>query len=267
MPTLLLSTMALPGAAALAEAARRAGWQARAHDQSLKLRPGKEVVFYGGSDLALGIATQFRLALLEPSLDLLAKTPLEYRFRAVEYGTFSDLQNLKSPTFVKPADPLNKAFEAGIYADARAIRTPTKVLSATPILAAEPVDWLFEYRCFVLEGKVVATSPYLQFGRPIWRPFAQGGTARQESAAVRAFCERFLTRVKDLLPPAFVVDVGLIEDRGWAVVEFNPAWCAGLLGADPQPILDVLRRASRDRASLSEGDRRWVIERKTRRDA
>jgi hypothetical protein len=36
---------------------------------------------------------------------------------------------------------------------------------------------------------------------------------------------------------------GLVEGRGWAVVEFNPAWCSGLLGADPAGVLGVLERA------------------------
>jgi hypothetical protein len=45
------------------------------------------------------------------------------------------------------------------------------------------------------------------------------------------------------LPCALVIDVGLIEDRGWAVVEFNAAWCSGILSADPDRVLDVLSRA------------------------
>jgi hypothetical protein len=57
------------------------------------------------------------------------------------------------------------------------------------------------------------------------------------------------------------MDVGLIEDRGWAVVEFNPAWCSGLLGADPRRVLAVLRRACPNESVVTETDRRWVVER------
>ena len=63
------------------------------------------------------------------------------------------------------------------------------------------------------------------------------------------------------LPPAFVVDVGLIEYRGWAVVEFNPAWCAGLLAADPRAILPILIRATQSAERLSEADERSVVRR------
>ncbi len=80
-----------------------------------------------------------------------------------------------------------------------------------------------------------------------------------------SFCDRLLTQSKALFPPAFVVDVGLIEDRGWAVVEFNPAWCVGLLGTDPQRVLAVLRRASQNRDRVSRPDERWVIDRTIRK--
>jgi hypothetical protein len=59
------------------------------------------------------------------------------------------------------------------------------------------------------------------------------------------------------LPPAFVVDVGRIDDRGWAVVEFNPVWSAGLLAADARAVLPALRRTTRKRSQLTQDDRRW----------
>ena len=59
--------------------------------------------------------------------------------------------------------------------------------------------------------------------------------------------------------PAFVVDVGLVEGRGWAVVEFNPAWCSGLLGADPAAVLGVLERACREVEALDATDAAGVV--------
>ncbi|WAS92153.1 ATP-grasp domain-containing protein [Nannocystis punicea] len=38
-----------------------------------------------------------------------------------------------------------------------------------------------------------------------------------------------------------VIDVGAIEDRGWAVAEANPAWASGLCGCEPARVLAVLR--------------------------
>jgi hypothetical protein len=74
-------------------------------------------------------------------------------------------------------------------------------------------------------------------------------------------CGRLLKAKSPALPPAFVVDVGLVEDRGWAVVEFNPVWCSGLLGADPSAVLGVLERASRDADHFDAADAPWVMAR------
>ena len=42
-------------------------------------------------------------------------------------------------------------------------------------MVADPVEWLAGIRCFIREGRVVASSPYISFGRPVWRPWGQGG--------------------------------------------------------------------------------------------
>lgn len=51
------------------------------------------------------------------------------------------------------------------------------------------------------------------------------------------------------LPRAMVVDVGFVADRGWAVIEFNAAWGAGLNGCDPEKIVAVILAASDPSAS------------------
>jgi hypothetical protein len=233
MSTLLLSTWSLPASRALADIARESGRRVYAFDENPNRKLRGKVTFYGGTDLALAVASRFHLALLEPPFDLLADLPLEFRQRAVEYCRFSDLHRLKAPTFVKPADALNKAFDAGVYGNAGDIRSPKGVEARTPVLVAEPVQWLAEYRCFVLEGEIAAWSPYISFGRPVWKPHSQGGQEASPPGNVLAFRDRLFSRSGVAFPPAFVMDVGLIEDRGWAVVEFNPVWCSGTAGGQP----------------------------------
>lgn len=261
MPTLVLSSWSLPASRALAEAARKAGWHAYSFEDSPEIKPHANVVFYGGTDHALGIVTRFHLALLEPSFDLLAKLSLEFRCRAVEYARFCDLTRLKASIFVKPADALNKSFDAGIYASVQDIRGYQRVDRQTPVLVAESVEWSAEYRCFILNGKVAAWSPYISFARPIWKPFGPGTIPEEVPGNVQSFCERLFSRAKVSFPPAFVMDIGVIEDRGWAVVEFNPAWCSGVLGADPKKVLAVLARACQDERRLTSGDQCWVVQR------
>jgi hypothetical protein len=257
----MLSTWSLPASRALAEAARQAGWDTYSFEENPEIKSRGKVVFYGGTDQALAAAAQFQLALLEPPFDLLVKLPLEFRRRAVEYGRFSDLARLKTRTFVKPADALNKSFDAGIYCHGHDIRTSQTVDGHSPVLAAEPVEWSAEYRCFILDGQVAAWSPYISFGRPIWKPYGPGTLTAQTPANVQSFCDRLFTRAGVSFPPAFVMDIGLIEDRGWAVVEFNPAWCSGVLGADLKKVLAVLDRACQDASRVSSADQQWVLKR------
>lgn len=72
-----------------------------------------------------------------------------------------------------------------------------------------------------------------------------------EQAELRAFVEPLLADPRVALPRAAVLDVGVIAGRGWAVVEQNAAWGAGLYGCDPDEVLEVLRHAA---VPLHKGD-------------
>jgi len=233
-PNLVFPTWSLPASRAPADAAREAGWTACAIDETPHPTIRRKVVFYGGTDVARAVAARFHLALLEPPFDLLTKVPMRFRLRAVEYARFGDLARLKAPAFVKPADALNKSFDAGIYASPRDIRWAKAVDARCPVLVAEPVEWSAEYRCFIREGEIAAWSPYLSFGRPAWKPFGPGTLANETPAILSSFCARLFRGADIRFPPAFVVDVGLIDDRGWSVVELNrrgvPACSAPTLG-------------------------------------
>ncbi|MCC6739503.1 MAG: ATP-grasp domain-containing protein, partial [Planctomycetia bacterium] len=68
---------------------------------------------------------------------------------------------------------------------------------------------------------------------------------REVSAHVlRAFASSILADPAVEVPRAAALDVGRIRGRGWAVVELNSAWAAGLYGCDPEAVLEVLRHAS-----------------------
>lgn len=237
----------------LITAAEAAGWSVHVADTDPLPAALAEPAVYVTTDRALAVARALDLALLEPPFDLLTRVPERYLRRQVEAATFADLDRLAGRTFVKPADPLDKWFDAGTYSDPRDIRTRTPRPDA-PILLSEVVEWSVEFRYFVLEGKAVAGSPYIAHGRTSWT--ARNGPMPTAGLAV---VEGVCAAMGDDLPPAFVLDVGMIADRGWAVVEFNPIWSAGLLAADAHEVLPALARATRARSALTAADARWDV--------
>jgi hypothetical protein len=76
--------------------------------------------------------------------------------------------------------------------------------------------------------------------------------------AALGFAETLLADSRVPVPPALVLDVGMIHDRGWAVVEANAAWGAGIYGCEPDKVLVALARASVRRDAVSPEDAPWV---------
>jgi hypothetical protein len=66
---------------------------------------------------------------------------------------------------------------------------------------------------------------------------------QQELGEAIAFCKALLQDQTAAVPEAVAVDVGIIQNHGWAVVECNAAFGSGIYGCDPVEVLRVLRRA------------------------
>lgn len=97
----------------------------------------------------------------------------------------------------------------------------------TAAFVAETVTLTAEVRSFVLDGTVLDAAVY------------EGSAAVADAIA---FIGEVVKAIK--LPRAVVVDVGLVSGRGWAVVEFNAAWGAGLNGCDARKVLPAVLAAS-----------------------
>jgi hypothetical protein len=164
-------------------------------------------------------------------------------------------RQLSAQAFVKPVD--EKTFPARVYAIGSEI-DPTRELAAdSPVLIAEPVTLTLEVRTFVLERQVAALSAYVRNG-DIARS-EEGGwpLTDQERAGAMTFLATLLSDPEVALPAAVVVDVGLIPDHGWVVVEANACWAAGICGCDPREVLPVIHRANVPESALSQVDRPW----------
>lgn len=239
MTTLLLSSRQSEDNQALWRAAIRRGWDVeRVQGIRVPAIDDDDIVIYVESLYAPTIAESLGRHLPEPAEDWLVRLPHPYTKRKIEISTLAAARSLASPAFVKP--PNEKSFAASVYACGRDL--PDGYPDDMAVLIAEPVVWDVEFRCFALDGVVRTLSPYLRAGK--FAKLDGYWATDEERATARSFAERVLAEASSGLPRTVAIDVGQIQNAGWAVVEANAAWGSGIYGCDPESVLDVVRCAT-----------------------
>ncbi|MEO0562593.1 MAG: ATP-grasp domain-containing protein [Chloroflexota bacterium] len=261
MPSILLtSPRTTPDATRMAAAATRAGQPAQ---QLTSFRPpdtlnGQQIAIYGESLFAIIVSTKLDHALLEPTPDWLAGLPQNARRRDVFNTSFAEARQLTSPHFIKGAQAI-KGFDARVYpsgADLPADHYPDDY----PVIVSEVVSWAVEYRFFVLDRKIATGSVYFRDGALAQNPDGSWIDNTGERETAKTYLTQVLAKDYMPLPAACVVDVGYIYKRGWAIVEANPAYGAGLYDCSADAALDVINRATVPRDQLTDADRPWVTD-------
>jgi hypothetical protein len=216
-----------------------------------------QIVLYGEPLFAAVVADTLGLAVLEPPFSWLADTPYEYRLRDIECTDLAKARRQVQRAFMKPAD--DKCFAARVYDSGQELPSTEILADSTPVLISEPVIWEVEFRCFVMDRRVSTHSVYARHG-----DIAQAGAddwpaPQDEMSAALAFAETVVQDDRIGLPPSVVIDVGVISNRGWAVVEANASWASGIYGCDPRKVLQVLSGAVKRTEDLSDEDRHWIV--------
>ncbi|HRI64191.1 MAG TPA: ATP-grasp domain-containing protein [Polyangium sp.] len=258
MPTLVLSHRYSADSNALFSAAIAAGWDVeRLH--SFRCPDGldaRDPVYYGETLLADALMDDLGIALLEPSADWLPRLPEPYRLRDIRLMTLGEALTLSHRAFIKPTD--EKCFPARVYDNGAAIHPDSLLARDLLVLVSEPVQFEVEFRFFVVERRIATFSPYIRNGSIARDDEGDWSSNEREIDDAWACMRRLLDDASVDLPPAVVVDVGYMVDRGWGIVEANPAWASGLCGSDPREVLAVLRRASVPRNATGPNDERWL---------
>ncbi len=258
MPTLVLPPRMTPDTIAVADAAERAGWQVE-RLPSWRVPPGladRDPVLYGEPLFADVVAGPLQLALLQPPADWLPALPPAYLRRQVAASTLGAARRHPGRAFIKPAE--EKCFTARVYDSGAELPTTQGLPEDTPVLISDTVDWQVEYRFFVLDRRLLTGSPYWRSGA---LAVGEDGTWRapdQERAEAEQFAIRFVSDTGVALPPAVVVDVGILAGSGWAVVEANAAWGSGIYGCDPARVLTALRASCLPRTSITPDAQPWL---------
>lgn len=188
--------------------------------------PAESVRVYGADSFCLVLQQKLGFPLCSPADDLMLRVSSEFLQRKLEALPLSSVLAADFPRFVKPLMP--KQFRGAVYVTRAGLETECRGLPPeTPALVSEIVAIHCEVRCFVLHGSVLDAACYEGVG---------------DVAAARGFAGRVAHAMA--LPDAVVIDVGFIPGRGWAVIEFNAAWGAGLNGCDATRVLPAILAAS-----------------------
>ena len=184
-------------------------WDPPALDRS-KIR------LYGNDAFCLVLAQKFQLHLISPSDDLLVHVDKIWLKREVQLLTLAQATAAQFPRFIKPLVP--KVFKAAVYhSDAELLEECKGLQSDTPVIVSEVAHITAEVRAFILDGVAQTCALY------------EGIGSHKEA---EAFVSEFIGA--NTLPKTCVIDVGHIDGRGWALIEANATWGAGLNGCDPQ---------------------------------
>ena len=239
MTTLLMSSRQTGDAQLLWRAAVQRGWPVvRARGLNIPEIEDQDIIIYVEPLFAPEIAKRLGRKLLDPAEDWLVKLPFSLTHRQIDIATLGEARLITEPAFIKP--PNDKSFIAQIYETGAELSTAFE--DSMAVLISTPVQWQSEFRCFCLDGRVVTCSPYVR-GEEL-AVYSDYAMTDEESANAIITAENALSHADLGLPRAVVVDVGKIEGKGWAVVEANGAWGAGIYGCDPGLVLDVIRHCT-----------------------
>lgn len=223
-PVLLLSPRFSNDSKLLWAAAGKKGWRVARPIRWSPHDVGPVNALHGELDWARYQAGYLGLNLLDPPNDWLTRLPAYLLGRHVQFGELAEL-NVTYPAFIKPPD--YKSFPAVVY------EAPPMVEG--DVIVSEPVRILHEVRTWILDGKVVTASVYVEDGR--LEEISEMRLDKAISVAEEA------ARTQGT-PHAVVIDVMFILPGRWVVIEANPVYASGIYArADVSKVIDVLQAA------------------------
>lgn len=263
MPSLIVSSRYTSDSQLLRHTAQQLGWETFRLD-GRRLPdwfdpPDNHIALFYTAPHAFDIAGQLSRSLLGCNPEWTVQLPPEFLLRELRQVQLSEALQLAGKSFVKHS--VSKAFPAKVYDSTELAAATAKLLPSALVHVGEPVEWSVEYRCFVNDGDIAAMSPYKRHSEIIEDHSSSLGAPESEVDAARHFAETVLTSPDVDFPPAFVLDVGIIESRGWAVVECNESWASGIYACDPHSVLDSLLRSCVPTDRMTAVDRRWDFKR------
>lgn len=205
----------------------------------------QKITIYCETSIAEFVAEKLQLTLLSPDDQILAELPFEFVKREIVFTRTAQFQPATVKKFIKPAD--YKYFSAGVYEPGETIPGFQSLYPDDPLLISDVVEFVDEYRLFVLDNQVITASTYM-LNKEFVGDRSQGLALNEKSIR---FAERVIQHIKDRMPKSYVLDIGKLSTGEYAVIEFNPSWGSGIYGADPTLALKVIKNAVQNNSKCS----------------
>jgi hypothetical protein len=189
---------------------------------------GTQISVYGNQTFSLVLAQIYGLELVSPDDALLASLDISWTKRLIVEQTLEAVADIDFPAFIKPVVP--KAFTAAVFLNAEELAAHADGLPAKETILVSgivaPID--AEVRAFVFRGAILDMAVYEGDG---------------DVAAAKWFLKGFLA-ANPGLPDPLVIDLLYAGQTGWAILEFNACWGAGLNGCDAEKVLPSIAAAT-----------------------
>ena len=141
-------------------------------------------------------------------------------------GLYNWLLEGNPPVFAKP-DGRKKRFTGHVFQHMDDLQYTEGASKITPIWCSEVVDWLSEYRVFVINGEMVGIQHYA--GKP--------EISINEQIVIDALS---LFEKSDEVTAAYALDFGVLVDGNTALVEWNDGFSLGSYRFDKKLYTDLL---------------------------
>jgi hypothetical protein len=131
-----------------------------------------------------------------------------------------------TPIFAKPSKQ-RKLFTGQVFKHSADLNNIDHAPMTTPIFCSEVIDWLSEYRVFVIHGSIVGAKHY------------DGDSAVKIDEQVAIEAVRLLEKSDDTTA-AYAIDLGVIPNGQTALIEWNDGFSLGSYGLDRSVYTDLL---------------------------
>ena len=196
-------------------------------------------IVLGEQAFAEYLAQEMRWNLCQNSIGYMEEISYHYAKRLVKIETIANAKKFEHEKHkyrkeLRAADN-DRLFDAGIYND-----YPEQVPEESIVMRSVSQEWTHKYRFLIQSGKVIDGYKYKNYRvENVPGITSLLNDVRDASGQTcREYLESFM--VVNATAPACVIDVGFIDDVGWAIIDTHPVWMTPPSYFDTEAFLKAL---------------------------